>query len=189
MCDVLGVSTSGFYKWTNQNNRELTAREKWRNKLKEKITQFFHESMGTYGTPRIHKDLLDENYIVSEKTVGRLMNELGLRATPKTKFIVTTDSAYSLPVYKNLLNQNFDVQEPNLVWSTDITYIWTSQGWLYLACVIDLFSRKVVGWSIADHMKKELTLHALRMALIHRNLNQGLCTILIVVPSIVQGII
>lgn len=123
MCDVLGVSTSGFYKWTNQNNRELTAREKWRNKLKEKITQFFHESMGTYVTPRIPKDLLDENYIVSEKIVGRLMNELGLRATPKTKFIVTTDSAYSLPVYKNLLNQNFDVQEPNLVWSTDITYI------------------------------------------------------------------
>lgn len=173
MCDVLGVSSSGFYKWLERQDREPTAQEKWRKEMKRKISHFFHESMGTYGCIRIHRDLLDEGYVVSEKTVGRLMNELGLRATPKEKYIVTTDSNHSLPIYENLLDQNFDVEEPNHVWATDITYIWTLQGWVYLACVIDLFSRKVVGWALADHMKKELTLQALRMALVSRQPEAG----------------
>ncbi|WP_276245326.1 IS3 family transposase [Virgibacillus profundi] len=112
--------------------------------------------------------------MVSEKTVARLMNELGLRAVPKERYVVTTDSNHNYNIYPNLLDQNFEVDEPNTVWVTDITYVWTMEGWLYLASIIDLYSRKVIGWSMADHMRTELTLNALKMALVTRQPNEGL---------------
>ena len=96
------------------------------------------------------------------------MREMGLKATQKEKFVVTTDSDHDLKIYPNILNRQFNVEEPNQVWVTDITYIWTLEGWVYLASVMDLFSRKIVGWSLADHMKKELVIQALNMAIIQR---------------------
>ncbi|OJF96322.1 IS3 family transposase, partial [Alkalibacterium sp. 20] len=155
-------------------DREPTKRELYRDKVKQKIRQFFHESIGTYGAPRILEDLIEAGYSVSEKTVGRYMREMGLRATPLWKYVSTTDSSHSLGVYPNLLDRNFNVDEPNKVWTGDITYIWTREGWLYLAMVLDLYSRLVVGWSIADNMRTELPLEALDMAINLRKPEEGL---------------
>jgi putative transposase len=174
MCEVLHVSTSGYYKWLSNQNREPSEREKTRVKLKQKITKIFHENLGTYGSPRIHDDLIKEGYTVSQKTVARLMHEMGLSAVPETKFVVTTDSNHELETYSNDLNREFTVDKPNKVWVADITYIWTLQGWVYLSSVMDLFSRKIVGWKLGTHMKKELTLGALRMAITTRQPEEGL---------------
>ncbi len=102
------------------------------------------------------------------------MKEMGLNAMPKKRFIKTTDSNHDMHVYPNLLNQEFDVKEPDRVWVTDITYIWTLEGWLYLATVMDLFSRKIIGWNITSHMKTALTLKALKMAILTRQPNEKL---------------
>lgn len=105
---------------------------------------------------------------MSDRTVGRYLKILGLRVTPESTYIVTTDSEHSNGVFDNHLDQIFEVSEPNKVWVSDITYIWTSQGWLYLAVVLDLFARKVVGWDMMDHMRTELPLSALEQAIIER---------------------
>ena len=157
MCQVLKVSKSGYYKWLSQRTSPPSEKEKYRLEIQQKISKSFHESMGTYGSPRVHADLIDWGYMISQKTVARIMRELGLRATPKEKFVVTTDSDHDLTIYPNILNRQFNVNEPDKVWVTDITYIWTLEGWVYLASVMDLFSRKIIGWSLGMHMKKELT--------------------------------
>jgi transposase InsO family protein len=168
MCQVLKVSTSGYYKWLNQQSSLPSEKEKYREEIQQKISKSFHESFGTYGSPRVHDDLIDWGYTISQKTVARMMREMGLKATQKEKFVVTTDSNHDLIIYPNILNRQFSAEEPNQVWVTDITYIWTLEGWVYLASVMDLFSRKIVGWSLADHMKKELAIQALNMAIIQR---------------------
>lgn len=171
MCEVLKVSTSGYYKSLNaQDNPE---KEKRRNELNQKISKSFHESAGTYGSPRVWSDLVEWGYIVSCKTVARRMQEMGISATPKERYVVTTDSNHQLNVYPNLLDRNFKVKEPNRVWVSDITYVWTSEGWVYLASVMDLNSRKIVGWSMAPHIKKELVIQALNMALQTRDPEKG----------------
>lgn len=154
--------------------REATENEKKKEEIQQKIKKYFHESFGTYGSPRIHDDLIEDGYTVSEKTVARYMQEMELRATPKEKYKVTTDSNHDLHIYPNLLKQAFNVAEPNKVWVTDITYIWTLEGWVYLASVMDLFSRKIVGWAQATHMKTELVLNALKMAITTRQPGEGL---------------
>ena len=174
MCGALEASKSGYYNWLEKQRKEPSEREIKREELKQKIAKFFHESLGTYGSPRIHDDLIDAGYIVSQKTVARLMREMGLRATPLERYVVTTDSNHDYHIYPNLLNREFQVDKPNKVWVTDITYIWTLEGWVYLASVIDLFSRKVVGWAQAGHMKKDLVLSALRMAITTRQPEEGL---------------
>jgi transposase InsO family protein len=168
MCQVLKVSTSGYYKWLNQQSSLPSEKEKYREEIQQKISKSFHESFGTYGSPRVHDDLIDWGYTISQKTVARMMREMGLKATQPEKFVVTTDSNHDLIIYPNILNRQFSAEEPNQVWVTDITYIWTLEGWVYLASVMDLFSRKIVGWSLADHMKKELVIQALNMAIIQR---------------------
>lgn len=168
MCKVLKVSTSGYYKWINKQNQPPSEREAYRTEIQQKISKSFHESFGTYGSPRVHADLVEWGYVISQKTVARMMNEMGLSATQKDKFVVTTDSEHDQMIYPNQLNRQFNVEEPNRVWVTDITYIWTLEGWLYLASVMDLFSRKIVGWSLASHMRKELCIQALNMAIIQR---------------------
>jgi transposase InsO family protein len=168
MCQVLRVSTSGYYKWIKQQSSPPSEKEKYRAEIQQKISKSFHESFGTYGSPRVHADLIDWGYTISLKTVARIMHEMGLKATQKEKFVVTTDSDHDLNVYPNILNRQFKVKEPNRVWVTDITYIWTLEGWVYLASVMDLFSRKIVGWSLADHMRKELVIQAMNMAIIQR---------------------
>ncbi len=174
MCHVLEVSTSGYYKWLAKQESGPTETEKRRKELKQKIRQFFHESFGTYGAERLHKDLLDAGYRVSERTVGRYMQQMGLKAIPDNPYTVTTDSNHNYPIYEDLLEQDFEVEKTNQVWVTDITYIWTTDGWLYLAIVLDLYARKVVGWHAADHMRKNLVLNALAMAVASRQPDEGL---------------
>src|SRR5690625_1663438 len=126
------------------------------------------EYQGIYGNPRITKALhrlSDPDYHVCEKTVGRYMAEMGLRAVPKEPYVITTDSNHSLPIYLNLLDRAFNPKIPDRVWVTDITYVWTSEGWLYLATVMDLFSRKIIGWNMDKTLTKELCLVALNRAL------------------------
>ena len=170
MCGVLGVSKSGFYKWRGlQTTGEMTERQLRQEELKQKIFQSYHESYGTYGSPRIVKDLEAWGYSVCGRTVGRLMKEMDLRALPDRKIRVTTDSNHDQFVYPNLLERQFNADAPNTVWVADITYIWTLEGWLYLASVMDLFSRKIVGWSLEATMRTELPLGALQKALLLRN--------------------
>lgn len=162
MCEVLNVATSGYYNWVNRQTQEETKKEKMKNEIKQKICKSFHESQGTYGSPRVHDDLIEWGYTISQKTVARYMQELELKATPLEKYVVTTDSDHDLTIYPNLVRRQFDV---NTIWVADITYIRTVQGWVYLAFIIDLFSRKIVGWSLGESMKKELVLEALQMAI------------------------
>lgn len=174
MCKVFKVSSSGYYKWVKKLNSPLSEKEEYRKELKQKISKSYHESFGTYGSPRVHSDLLDLGYIISQKTVARMMKEMGLKAIPEEKFVVTTDSNHDFHIYPNLLDRQFNVEEPNQSWVADITYIWTREGWVYLSSVMDLFSRKIVGWSMASHMKKELSIQALKMALVSRQPEEGL---------------
>ncbi|KGA95473.1 transposase [Alkalihalobacillus alcalophilus ATCC 27647 = CGMCC 1.3604] len=173
MCQVLKVSKSGYYKWLNNRDIGSTQAEK-KKKVMSKIRRLFFENRKVYGSPRITRELHKEGVKLTEKTVGRYMREMNLRAIPKQKFVVTTDSKHNHPIYPNLLQRQFNPDRPNTVWTTDITYIWTSQGWLYLAVVIDLFSRKIVGWSTEKTMTKELPLRALNMAIRTRKPPKGL---------------
>jgi len=174
MCRVLEVSRSGYYNWLTNKEKGPTESETRRKEVKQKIRQFYHESFGTYGAGRIYEDLLDADYKVSERTVGRYMQQMGLKAIPENPYTVTTDSDHNNPIYDDLLEQDFEVDQPNQVWVSDITYIWTTEGWLYLAIVLDLYARKVVGWHAADHMRKDLVLNALNMAIASRQPAEGL---------------
>ena len=133
MCQVLAVSRSGFYDWLD---REPSQREIENKKLKLEIAKIYWQHSGRYGSPRIHRQLVKEGHICNIKRVVRLMRVLGLKAIQKKKFKKTTDSNHNLPLKENLLNRNFDVSKPNKVWASDITYIPTAEGWLYLAVVI-----------------------------------------------------
>lgn len=168
MCKVLEVSKSGYYKWLDNKDKIFPEKEAYKKEIQQKIKKSFHESGGTYGSPRVHDDLVEWGYTISQKTVARMMQELGLRATPEERYVVTTDSNHDLHIYPNLLNREFNVEEPNRVWVADITYIWTLEGWVYLSTVMDLFSRKIVGWSMDSNMKKELPLKSLNMAILRR---------------------
>ena len=142
--------------------------------LKLRIAQIYSENSGRYGSPRIYEQLRKEGFKCNKKRVERLMRVLGLKANQKRKFKVTTDSNHNLPIKDNLLNREFDVNQKNKVWASDITYISTKEGWLYLAVMIDLYSRKVVGWSMQKRMTKSLVIDALKMAINRRDPQQGL---------------
>lgn len=165
LCRVLGVSTSGYYQWCH---REPSLWNKTNERLAVHIRAIHRESRETYGSPRVAAQLHRDGFRVGTKRVARLMREQGLRGTRRKKFKKTTDSDHGRPVAPNHLLRQFDVDEPNRVWVGDITYVKTWQGWLYVAVVIDLFSRRVVGWAADDHMRAELALSALRMARRHR---------------------
>lgn len=171
MCQVLGVTRSSYYAWRHNqyDHRALSTHP-----LMEKIRLIFESSRRTYGTRRIKHELSKQGEQVSRRRIGKLMAELGLTCRTKKRFKVTTDSRHSLPIAPNRLARCFEADAPNQVYVSDITSIWTQQGWLYLAVVIDLFSRKVVGWSIQDHMKADLVNHALLMAIRHRQPPKGL---------------
>jgi len=171
-CDVLEVSRSGYYAWLH---RPLCRRRRRRDDLAQKIEVIYHEQQRRAGSPTIHRALIAGGERVSRNTVADIMKEREIRAQSKKKFIPrTTDSAHQRPVAENLLNRQFQAQRPNQKWVVDITYIWTEQGWLYLAGVMDLFSRRIVGWSMADHMETELVSDALKMALARRRPGEGL---------------
>ncbi len=165
------VSVSGYYAW---KKRPVSTREQEKKQIAEQIKIIHEQSRKTYGSPRIYQDLRQKGIACWENRVARLMKKYQIAAKRKRKFVVTTDSKHNLPVAENTLNQEFTATKPNQKWVTDITYVWTKEGWLYLAVVLDLFSRKVVGWSMNSSMEKELVLNALRMALQARRPEKGL---------------
>jgi putative transposase len=162
MCKVLKLARSGYYAWCK---RQDSPRKQENAVLSEQIKEIHQSSRQTYGSPRIHAALIAKGFRIGRQRVVRLMAKLGIYAHSKRKFKVTTDSKHHLPIAENVLDRNFTTTEPDQVWVADITYIWTSQGWLYLAVVIDLFSRRVIGWSMAEHMRTELITTALDAAL------------------------
>ena len=158
MCNVLGVSASAYYEWEHEQESLHERRDA---ELLALIRTVFARFRGRYGAPRIQRRLAEDGVRVSRKRVARLMREAGLRAKGARKYKATTDSKHSLPVAPNLLERRFSVDQPNVAWVSDITYLWTRQGWMYLAVIIDLFSRKVVGWSLRERMTAELVCEAL----------------------------
>lgn len=140
----------------------------------EKIRESYRQSSGRYGSPNIHKDLRDWGYRCSRKRVARLMRQAGLRAKTKRRFRVTTESRHTLPIAPNLLQRDFSASEPSKTWVSDITYLWTQQGWLYLCVILDLWYRKVVGWHMDKGLGADLVVHALRKAVMKRQPLSGL---------------
>jgi transposase InsO family protein len=172
MCDALEVSRSGYYAWRGRPESPRVAANR---ALLAAIRRVHASHRGRYGAPRIHAALRAEGRLVSRGRVERLMHRHGIRAMTQRRFrVVTTDSNHSLPVADNLLDQTFLATRPNEIWLADITYIPTDEGWLYLATVLDLFSRKVVGWAMRDHMRQELTIAALTMAIQRQRPGPGL---------------
>ena len=171
LCRVLEVSRSGYYTW---RFRKPSSRNLEDERLRPKIVEAFKTGRGTYGSPRVRSELVDQGFEIGRKRVARLMRELGLQGVCPRKFRVTTQSDHDHPIAENVLDRDFEATGPNEKWATDITYVYTGEGWLYLAVVMDLFSRRIVGWSTADHLKTELCLDALQMALDHRVGVEGL---------------
>jgi putative transposase len=162
MCKLLNVSRSGYYKTRHAIKSTRTHRQE---EITSRIDDIFQDHDSTYGAPRITECLRDEKYVISAKTVARIMRKQGLHAAAKIKFrVTTTDSKHDLPIAPNLLNRNFQTTAPNKVWMTDITFIRTTECKMYLASVMDLYTRKIVGWSLQNHMREELVLEALDKA-------------------------
>ena len=178
-CDVLGVSASGYFEhWRRADENRPTrpgARKRISNEaLLANINAIHAEFKQEYGWPRMWKELLIRGIRVGKDRLQKLMQRHGIKARGKKKFVVTTDSKHNLPIAPNLLERNFSPEAPNRVWSSDITYIGTDEGWLYLVAVIDLYSRQVVGWSMKEHMQASLVSDALRMAWFRRRPEPGL---------------
>jgi putative transposase len=171
LCATLRVSRSGYYAW---RQRQPGPRAQRRQILTGQIQAVHQQHRQVYGSPRIYQVLLTQGIKVCQNTVAKLMKYLGIKAKTKRRFVPrTTDSAHQQPVADNLLDRQFTATLPNTKWVTDITYIPTDEGWLYLAGVLDLYSRKVVGWSMAQHLKSDLVEDALRMALVRRRPDPG----------------
>jgi transposase InsO family protein len=171
MCQALDVSRSGYYDWLT---RAPSAHAQKDQVLSERIRVHFEANRRVYGTRRLKACLADEGEHVSRRRIGRLMAQQDLQVKTRRKFKVTTDSHHGQAVAPHVLERHFDVNEPDTAYVGDITYIWTAQGWLYLAVVIDLFSRAVVGWSRSPWLKADLVTNALQMALDRRQPKAGL---------------
>ena len=171
MCRVLHVQPAGYYAW---QKRKPTLQQLKRLQLIEQIRSVHQDSRGIYGSPRVHRELIDRGVKVCENTVAKVMKQQQIRSKTKRRFVVTTDSNHLQPPAANLLERRFDVPLRNRVWCSDITFVPTEQGWLFVALVMDLCSRKIVGWAMADHLRSELTCAALRMALRRRRPAPGL---------------
>jgi putative transposase len=165
------VSRSGFYAW---KARGPSARKREDERLLEGILFSFERSRGTYGSPRILRDLREQGYCCGRQRVARLMRQAGLKPTVRSRFRVTTDSKHALPVADNLLAREFTASAVDVKWASDITYLWTGEGWLYLAVTLDLFSRRVVGWSMQSRLDRSLVVNALESALCQRRPEAGL---------------
>jgi len=160
-CDVFGVSRSGYYAW---KGRPEAARALEDVELVVEIKAAHTTGRGAYGSPRVHRELRAKGRRVSRKRVERLMRQEGLAGRKKRRFRKTTDSNHPDPIAPNVLDRNFDVELPDTAWVTDVTYVWTFEGWLYLAVILDLFSRRVVGWSASANNDRALALSALEQA-------------------------
>jgi putative transposase len=172
MCDVLEVSPAGYYAWRSRPESRRSAANR---ALINDIKRVHHDARGRYGSPRIHVELKAQGRGASRGRIERLMRRHGIRAImARPRWVRTTDSRHDLPTAPNLLERNFTATAPNQIWLADITYIETDQGWLYLAAVMDLYSRRIVGWAMADHLRTELPLAALRMAISAQRPDPGL---------------
>ena len=181
MCKVLKVSQSGYYRW---KTAAISQRLQKKTVLKEKITAFYFESKQRYGSPRITMELNILGYKISRITVAKYMRELGLKSKLSKKFKVTTDSKHNYLLVENVLNRQFLVPQPSKAWVSDITYIHTKEGFLYLTTIMDLYDRKIIGWSLSDGMStndpsdseqaKQTTLASWKMAIRNRNVQKGL---------------
>jgi putative transposase len=171
MCALMDVSVSGFYAW---KSREPSRRQLDDMILLAHIRAQFSMSNETYGAPRMHVELKEDGLPVGRHRIARLMRDNGLKALQKRRYKRTTDSCHGGPVAANLLDQDFTCDGPDQKWGADISYIWTCEGWLYLAIVLDLFSRRIVGWATSDRLKKDLALNALRRAIAMRQPPPGL---------------
>ncbi len=172
MCDVLGVCKSGYYASLKRPASERTRR---RTQLTGRVIEAFHASGCVYGSPRVHKELVASGETVCRNTVAKIMKQQRIRSVVSQRFVpCTTDSNHPHPVAPNRLDRDFVAELPNQKWAADITYVQTNQGTLYLAAVIDLCSRKIVGWSMNDRMPVELVVDALKMALARRRPDKGL---------------
>ena len=171
LCRTLGAPPSGYYRW---HKREATDRIREDRQLKQKILAIHAQGKGCYGTRRVERALRRQGVGTSRRRVGRLRRELGLRAKAAKKFKATTDSAHSYPVAPNRLERRFEAPAADRIWVGDITYLWTREGWLYLAIVLDTFSRRIVGWSVSDRLERDLAVTALEKALAARRPGPGL---------------
>jgi len=171
MCQALKVSLSGYYAW---RKRDKSSRETANEQLLTEIENIYNKFDGRYGSPRITDELHDRGYSCGKNRVADLMKKNGIAAKTKRKFKVTTQSKHKHPVAPNLLEGDFTADIPNEIWVTDITYIWTKEGWLYLAAVLDLYSRQIVGWSMDSRINQELVINALQQAIWRRHPDYGL---------------
>ena len=171
-CRVLAVSRSGYYEW---RRRPVSERAQRRESLTAAVRKIHVGHRQSYGSPRVHRELRAQGEAVNEKTVAKVMREAGIRAKSDRKFrVTTTDSNHTQPVAENVLNREFTAEKRNQKWVADITYIATLEGWLYLAAVIDLFTRKVVGWSMSQRIDSRLVVDALEMAVARELPDAGL---------------
>ena len=161
MCRTLGVSPSGYYAW---RKREPSPQSRRRDQIAQAAVEAYQESYGVYGYRKVHDDLQEQEVECCRETVRKILHEKGLFSRAKRKFVVTTDSQHTMPVAENLLDRQFEATGPNQKWAADITYLATDEGWLYLAVVMDLFSRRITGWSMSDSLQSQLVLDALMMA-------------------------
>ena len=171
MCELLGVSRGGYCAWAGRAESARAADDRT---LAAEIRAAYEASRGRYGSPRVHAELRARGRRIGRKRVARLMRGMGLAARRRRRFRRTTDSRHAFPIAPNLLERNFTAEAPDRVWLADLTYIWTAQGWLYLAAVLDLYTHRVVGWAMADHLRHELTLAALDMAIVRQRPAPGL---------------
>jgi putative transposase len=172
ICRVLRISRSGFYAW---QRRRPSFRRRRQEELIDKIKTAYAQGRGLYGSPRVYRALLIDGQVVSRNTVAKLMRQERIRARTRRRFVPrTTDSRHHKPVANNLLARDFAAEAPNRKWVADITYVPTNEGWLYLAGMLDCFSRRIVGWAMADHLQTDLVSDALTMALERRRPTKGL---------------
>jgi putative transposase len=171
MCRILHVSRSGYYEWSCRGDSVHTRKDR---ELKATILAIYQQYKRRYGSPRIYDELRDRKIRCGKKRIERLMRELGLQARPKRHFKVTTDSNHHYRIAPNLLNRQFHANAPNRVWTADITYIRTFEGWLYLATIMDLCSRRIIGWAMSETLKNDFVISTLRMAIQSRRPAEGL---------------
>jgi transposase InsO family protein len=171
MCRQLEVSRSGYHAWAKRPESTRARQDKT---LAKEVASIFEENKHRYGSPRVQREMRARGRCVGRKRVARLMRMQGLAARRRARFVRTTDSNHGHPVAPNLLDRNFSPPEPQSTWAGDITYVWTSAGWVYLAVLLDLFSRKVVGWAVKTSIDTELVLSALNQGLYGRRDVQGL---------------
>ena len=172
MCDALEVSRSGYYAWVRRQKQPSTRAVKVAER-RAAIARVHTQSRETYGSPRVHAQLVRERIQVGKQTVAREMRAAGLRGKVKRRYRVTTQSKHNKPIAPNVLNQRFQATTSDTVWCADITFVSTKEGWVYLAFIIDLATRMIVGWSMATHMRTELVEDALQHALNNRQLGDG----------------